>query len=59
MWKDWLERTLTRNKMPVMLASEIACPEPANGNAYGSWRPRETTHEERAEDLMREPVEAQ
>ncbi|HEY5210276.1 MAG TPA: hypothetical protein VIJ42_12625 [Stellaceae bacterium] len=33
MWKDWLERTLTRNNAPVMLASEILCPEPANGNA--------------------------
>jgi hypothetical protein len=31
MWKDWLERTLTGNKVPVMLASEIMC-EPANGN---------------------------
>ena len=32
MWKDWLERTLTRNNAPVMLASELLCPEPANGN---------------------------
>ena len=32
MWKDWLERTLTGNKVPVMLASEIMCAEPANGN---------------------------
>jgi hypothetical protein len=60
MWKDWLERTLTRNKVPVMLASEITCLEPANGNEYGPWRPREAMRrEERAGDLLREPVEAQ
>jgi hypothetical protein len=29
MWKDWLERTLTRNKAPAMLAPEIMCDEPA------------------------------
>jgi hypothetical protein len=34
MWKDWLERTLTRNKAPVMLASEIMC-APANSNELG------------------------
>jgi hypothetical protein len=60
MWKDWLERTLTRNKVPVMLASEITCLEPANGNEYGPWRPREATREkERADDAMREPAGAQ
>ena len=35
MWKDWLERTLTRNKAPVMLAAEIMCVEPANNNVFG------------------------
>jgi hypothetical protein len=32
MWREWLERTLTRNKAPVMLAAEIMCVEPANNN---------------------------
>ena len=52
MWKDWLERTLTRNNAPVMLASEIMCPEPANGNAV-----RETQAETKPVEPKRlEPV---
>jgi hypothetical protein len=39
MWKDWLERTLTRNKAPVMLAAEIMCDEPANNNDSGPALP--------------------
>jgi hypothetical protein len=29
MWKDWLERTLTRRKAPVMLAADL-CAEPSD-----------------------------
>ena len=57
MWKDWLERTLTRNKAPVMLASEIMCAEPANSNIVAAAT---TPAETRAQaDKVPEPVEVQ
>jgi len=43
MWKDWLERTLTRNSAPVMLAAEIMCDEPANNNESGPALPPDKT----------------
>jgi len=64
MWKDWLERTLTRNKAPVMLASEIMC-APANGNELGSApmaSPGASTRshaDKSAADKPLEPVEIQ
>jgi hypothetical protein len=58
MWKDWLERTLTRNNAPVMLASELLCPEPANGNVYGPPLPRGLPLPEHA-DKVPEPAEVQ
>jgi hypothetical protein len=58
MWKDWLERTLTRNNAPVMLASELLCPEPANGNVYGPPPPHASAPK-RGADKVPEPVEAQ
>ncbi|HEX4112511.1 MAG TPA: hypothetical protein VH020_08240 [Stellaceae bacterium] len=56
MWKDWLERTLTRNNAPVMLASELLCPEPANGNVYGPPLPLARLPKQ---DTEPEPAEAQ
>jgi hypothetical protein len=58
MWKDWLERTLTRNKAPVMLASEIMCVEPANNNLFGPPLPRDAAARTHA-DKISEPVEVQ
>lgn len=57
MWKDWLERTLTRNKAPVMLASEIMCAEPANSNIGGTAATAAETHAHA--DKVPEPAEAQ
>ncbi len=58
MWKDWLERTLTRNKAPVMLASEIMCAEPANSNvAEAAATPAAETRVQA--DKVPEPAEAQ
>ena len=39
MWRAWLERTLTRNMAPAMLAAEIMCVEPANNNESGPALP--------------------
>jgi hypothetical protein len=50
MWKDWLERTLTRNKAPVMLAAEIMCVEPANNNESGPALPPDKTPRFPADD---------
>jgi hypothetical protein len=58
MWKDWLERTLTRNNAPVMLASELLCPEPANGNVYGPPLPLARLPKQDT-DPVPEPAEAQ
>ena len=54
MWKDWLERTLTRNKAPVMLAAEIMCVEPANNNESGSALPPDKAPRFHAEDAPEE-----
>ncbi len=59
MWKDWLERTLTRNKAPVMLASEIVCAEPANNNVFGPWLPAAAAVARGEPENEREPAEAQ
>jgi hypothetical protein len=58
MWKDWLERTLTRNKAPVMLASEIMCVEPANSNVAEAAATPVAETLARA-DKVPEPVEVQ
>jgi hypothetical protein len=62
MWKDWLERTLTRNKVPVMLASEIMC-APANSNEFGTPPAPEASARAHADkstaDKPLEPVEVQ
>ena len=58
MWKDWLERTLTRNKAPVMLAAEIMCVDPANGNERGRMSPGDAAAHART-DRKPEPAEAQ
>lgn len=59
MWKDWLERTLTRNKAPVMLASEIMCSEPANSNEFGPPFPAEAAVARVRPNRKPEPAEAQ
>lgn len=59
MWKDWLERTLTGNKVPVMLASEIMCAEPANGNESASVPATEVVAHLQPTDKTPEPAEAQ
>jgi hypothetical protein len=62
MWKDWLERTLTHNKAPVMLASEILCAEPANNNQLGSALPSDAAtrpHADDRADKVPEPAEVQ
>jgi len=59
MWKDWLERTLTRNKAPVMLAAEIMCVEPANNNIFGPPAPTVVAVARVEHDETLEPVEAQ
>jgi hypothetical protein len=58
MWKDWLERTLTRNNAPVMLASEIFCVEAANSNIFGSALPQAAPSPDHADETL-EPVEVQ
>jgi hypothetical protein len=50
MWKDWLERTLTRNKAPVMLAAEIMCVEAANNNESGPALPPDKAPHSDADD---------
>jgi hypothetical protein len=50
MWKDWLERTLTRNKAPVMLAAEIMCVEPANNNESDPALPPDKAPRSHADD---------
>ena len=59
MWKDWLERTLTRNKAPVMLAAEIHCVEPANSNVFGPPAPAAVVAARVEHNDAPEPVEAQ
>ncbi|MGH6981982.1 MAG: hypothetical protein ACREFC_12325 [Stellaceae bacterium] len=60
MWKDWLERTLTVNKVPVMLASEITCVEPANGNESAPANPAlEAAVRVQPADKAPEPAEVQ
>ncbi len=59
MWKDWLERTLTRNKAPVMLAAEINCVEPANSNVFGPPAPAAVAAMHVEPDKTPQPVEAQ
>jgi hypothetical protein len=59
MWKDWLERTLTRNNAPVMLASELLCPEPANGNQLVPALPKPAAPVPDHADKVPEPAEVQ
>ncbi|HXE17812.1 MAG TPA: hypothetical protein VN632_11315 [Stellaceae bacterium] len=60
MWKEWLERTLTDNKVPVMMASEIMCVEPANGNDSAPARPAaDATARLHPANKTPEPAEAQ